>query len=694
MVKGPTRRADRSEHGAATIMLAMLTVVILGFAALGVDIAQQVSRKHLLINQLDAAATAGAYQLGDGADLATAVASAAALFEQNGGSELDLGDVDFWCVVARQANPDRTPVVPARVADLQIPSATRGGGTCNPDAASNSTTWEESEYQDRVRPWDGKRLSMTCNETLCAVPCAMMAGPGNGWDAGTSVFNNRPIRCNTMRIAAEEDVPFSFAPVLGIDDGSTGAQVSVACAGSCGEVAPNPMDVVVVADRTLSMAGRRADLRDGITSMLQVMTPEQQYVSLGALGPSIRTRANSLGRSCNWWSQGLVYPSEDPSTASQGSWVPIPFFDDYLGEGADDGTRELDSTSPLVQAINCLPSTDGDSRLGRTGTALASPLKAAARYVLGMTPDGNNIAALGGDDRNGEVRKVIIFETDGEPQEPAATTTGSVSLDDEADVFSNYTDYSETTGSTPPVLGSARNGTPREVWPRPPYPYDRWDYYPDSYDYRDCNWRSCDRHTRSIDYEYRTSTELVTTGRSYHGGQQACQNFLRVAELAKERGILVITIGYGLGGSMCSGNNSYSGSRTDTDADTGEPWISNIQPSACRRGGNGTQANPYRKDEDCHQDMTITYTVPQRTETVQTVQRGDDQLVTNVLAAASGGDDFPVADASGCTTEEDIATENSDDDLFFCAARGDDMAPLFVTALSKVSKGVRLMRMP
>ena len=66
-----------------------------------------------------------------------------------------------------------------------------------------------------------------------------------------------------------------------------------------------------------------------------------------------------------------------------------------------------------------------------------------------------------------------------------------------------------------------------------------------------------------------------------------------------------------------------------------------------------------------------------------------------MLADASGGPDVP----SGAVQrlhehQRTIAAENADDDLFFCAAQGDDLAPLFVTALSKVTTGVKLMNLP
>ena len=90
--------------------------------------------------------------------------------------------------------------------------------------------------------------------------------------------------------------------------------------------------------------------------------------------------------------------------------------------------------------------------------------------------------------------------------------------------------------------------------------------------------------------------------------------------------------------------------------------------------------------------MTITYAVPQ-SRTVN-LQRADNPLVTDVLADASGGSDVPAGASTGCSDSTSVAAENTDDDLFFCAARGDDMAPLFITALTKVSKGIRLIKLP
>jgi hypothetical protein len=96
----------------------------------------------------------------------------------------------------------------------------------------------------------------------------------------------------------------------------------------------------------------------------------------------------------------------------------VPFSNDYLNAG----TATVNTSSPLVQAVNCLTNSSG------TGTHLASPLKAAARYLLGT--DSNNLGSLPA--RTGTIRKAIIFETDGAPNEkftggdPALNVSGGI----------------------------------------------------------------------------------------------------------------------------------------------------------------------------------------------------------------------------------------------------------------------------
>ncbi len=49
---------------------------------------------------------------------------------------------------------------------------------------------------------------------------------------------------------------------------------------------------------------------------------------------------------------------------------------------------------------------------------------------------------------------------------------------------------------------------------------------------------------------------------------------------------------------------------------------------------------------------------------------------------------------SDCSSSAERVAENSDGDYFFCGATGTDMAPIFKTALSQATKGIKLVRIP
>ena len=79
-----------------------------------------------------------------------------------------------------------------------------------------------------------------CNTKICSIPCPTTA------------------RCNTIRVSDSKDVDFDFAPIIGRKKGSTGLGGVRGLQGArAGTTLPNPMDVVIMADRTTSMARRR-----------------------------------------------------------------------------------------------------------------------------------------------------------------------------------------------------------------------------------------------------------------------------------------------------------------------------------------------------------------------------------------------------------------------------------------------------
>ena len=354
-MRSVTPAPSRRERGASTVLYALLIPVLFASLALALDFGKLVYERHELGNALDAAALAGAHSLP--AD--PAAAKNAALEYAKANDSEAVPDVSFRCVVA-STGATKT------VASGQVPSV------CDP----------------------GSTAGATCNETICAIPCL----PGAGHT------------CNTITVKDDKAVPYVFAPVIGFDAGNTGSLASDACKGSCGKQVPNPMDIVMVADRTSSMSSSNRNLMvAGIKSTLQTMTKEQQYVALGTIH-----RSKTSPGTC------ITTPSAD----NTGPWIPVPFSNNYTQNPALPGaTPPLNTSSTLFKGLDCLPASSG-------GTYLASPLKAAARYVLGK--DTNNLGSLPA--RSTPARKAIIFETDGNPNEK--DISGYTSLNTSGDIGS------------------------------------------------------------------------------------------------------------------------------------------------------------------------------------------------------------------------------------------------------------------
>ncbi|WP_183407705.1 TadE/TadG family type IV pilus assembly protein [Nocardioides marmoriginsengisoli] len=448
---------------------------------------------------------------------------------------------------------------------------------------------------------------LRCGPSICSIPCRPLSGD----------------LCNTIRLTDARDVPFTFARALGIDQGSTGATQSVACKGSCGTIPPNPLDVAIVADRTGSMSSTdRAAMVTGIKGMLKVMTPSQQYVALGTIGRA----GPSAPSSCK--------SSPTGSTTTTGPWIPTPFTTGYLNAAGTD----VNTSNQLVKDVNCLTASS-------TGTSLAAPFKSAARYLLGSAVGAtNNLGSLPA--RNsGTPRKVLIFETDGQPNETAATA-GTPSLSSSSDLFSNSDSVTTSNATVGPVANPVTVTT--------------------------TVGSGSLKITINTTTTYNTTTK--TTTNTYVGGQNACTNLGSVAANAKAAGILVVTIAYNLSGITCDLNNPNPPAPTSTTVDSAIIPVSDVLVGKVR---------------------TILQTVNRTiTRTVWVGPTGEQ--VTGVLAnvASPTADGAPSVNDKDCGTTTGRDAENSDGDYFFCAASGTDMAPIFKTALSQASAGIKLIRLP
>lgn len=475
------RRRRRHERGAVAVLSAALVVVFLLLAALAVDIAQQVNKKHFLQNQLDAAATAAGLYVNNGdRSFQDAVDQAVTLFNENKqqfGSDYEWTDemyaqISFWCIVRKEDGQAKAS-----------PESVRKN--CNPDLSDDGVAYDAAiEFQianyatqNRTMTVAGTTyndsFAMSCTADnftngrgLCAIPCAINATYNNGWDPGLggmrrSDGSEQAVTCNTIQVSESRVVEFNFTAAAGALPGqdvhSTGGvgAIAIACKGWCGMEPGDSLDVryeetvtgsgnyetvcyedgvkldrcpdlfdaqdiVIVADRTKSMVdavGGTSALRQGIKDLLTQLYPARQYVAFGTIGKS-RTQNGCQTRVWNGSGTGV--------------WIPTEFSRTYQRA---DGSLNINGDA-LAKSVDCMQDTTAEVNSGAGGTALAAPFKAAARELL--SSGGIRTAERVADSR---VQKVLILETDGTPQTDVATnrSASALSLNSSTDPQSNWT---------------------------------------------------------------------------------------------------------------------------------------------------------------------------------------------------------------------------------------------------------------
>lgn len=399
------RWSKTKERGATAVVIGLTFLLVVGAAALSFDTANLALQRQTLRNITDAAAQAGASYLPGNP---TAAINAAFEYAHKYDSTLT-PTVTLWCIVGstgatKQVGPGFIPA------------------TCNPGGSGT--------YVNGVG-------GVICDEYLCAIPCNPAAGGA---------------RCNTVKVESQKNVPYYFAPAIGINSGSTGAVTSVSCRGACGTLLPNAMDVAFVADRTSSLTSSDfSAMRTGIADTLATMTPEYQLATIGTIH-------KSTGKSgCDTY---IAANSSNPTPnggARQGSWMPTQFSNTYLTGTLGSASRTLNTSDTLVKDVNCM-----NQASQPWGTHLAAPLKSAARMLLGY--DSSNLSTLSASRAKilpdgATVHKVIIMETDGIPEESIGFNGYLV-----GNSGTYYRDSNTSLGSTSlnnssdPVSGSPWNG--------------------------------------------------------------------------------------------------------------------------------------------------------------------------------------------------------------------------------------------
>lgn len=349
-----SQRGSRREHGQILVLFVLVLVVVLGFAALVIDVGVLRISNARLQNALDAGALAGSALLPDDPNGASAAAYQYAQLNYCGGrsscSDLPLSDitVTFRCVIGGLSGAPRATDVQA--------------GVCNP----------------------GVNHAFTCNVT----GCQNAGSPPVNWQADCVPAEGN--KCNTIVLNGRVTVPYHFGPVVGADSGTTQLVTAVGCTGLCGVKPTNPIDLVIIVDRTGSMNGvDAANARTAADSVRQQYDPAEQWIGLSLLGPSLPPSGT-----CPTVVDPTLGSASFPANLQR--WLPIGLSGDAPAPNID---HYSDPLSPLRNAIACF--TVGDA------TDLSDPIYAA---IFELRNFGRPNSTKG-----------IILETDGQPNESVAT---------------------------------------------------------------------------------------------------------------------------------------------------------------------------------------------------------------------------------------------------------------------------------
>src|SRR5664280_188208 len=228
-----SRRGGKRERGQILVLFELVMIVILGFSAMVIDLGVLRNNKQILVNTLDSAAMAGASRLPvDGAldpSDPHSPESAKDLIVENMKANYPslVVDVDYHITYKCLIRADVVTGLPMISTDIP--------GQCDPHNALG-------------------HVPLVGTPPVYAV-ASDFTGAGK-----TRVSDCKPElgdRCNVVVITGSSTTQYALTPALpgAPSSGSSGAVVAAACKGTmCGESTVVPVDLVVILDRTGSMA--------------------------------------------------------------------------------------------------------------------------------------------------------------------------------------------------------------------------------------------------------------------------------------------------------------------------------------------------------------------------------------------------------------------------------------------------------
>jgi hypothetical protein len=246
-----SRRDHKGQRGQMLVLFELVLIIILMCAALVIDIGLLRNDRQALVNAVDAAALAGGAMMPVSGP--TNAAKANALIDLTikasyPGLPTGSYKISYKCLIGADASG---PLISRDIPGVCDPRPSHGGTVSAGDFTGAGKT----------------RVSS----------CDPMVGD----------------TCNTVLVEASAIQNYFFAPVAGVHQGSTGTVSSASCRGACGQPPTVPVDLVIILDRTLSMAGssggadKITSLKNAAKAVLSVYDPAKQHVGLALTGPGV-----------------------------------------------------------------------------------------------------------------------------------------------------------------------------------------------------------------------------------------------------------------------------------------------------------------------------------------------------------------------------------------------------------------------
>jgi Flp pilus assembly protein TadG len=355
----PRRGRDR-EHGQMLVLFALSLVVILAFAAIVVDLGLLRNDRQNLVNTLDAGALAGGTLLPvDGSQTGKAAAIESlintTIAANYPGLPTSAYTITYKCLIGVDASGQ--PNVPR-----DVPAA------CDPSKSL-------------------RRSAQTGDFTGAGPTRSSACDPTQG------------DKCNVVEITGSVTQPFSLGPVVGVNSGSTGVVVSVACNGACGAPPSKLNDVELLIDKSGSMSRNYSNGHNRVywagAAAKQLVADLNNNGGISATGNrvGITTFQGEPGSSTageRYDGQDVNHPDAWTSTAAQ-----LDTLIDTVTNSADGNT----------------PTADGISAAAADLTSKARPSSPTVQRVLIFLSDGRPQPDLG---PNGEYAPPGTLVTDNE----------------------------------------------------------------------------------------------------------------------------------------------------------------------------------------------------------------------------------------------------------------------------------------